>query len=421
MISDDGRSYTFHLRKDATWSDGEPVTAYDFELAWNRVNDISKGFIPFKRLPTLTGARVRASNQHTLEIKLREPVEHLINLFGHEKLSPIPSHILKKYDDAWTQPENFITNGPFQLEEWAPGQCITLERSPSYFGNFKGNLSRVKIFQKKLSPADQLAAYQDGEIDILALQPETYQARFQHEEEYHKIDNATTLFLGFGKQETLFQDPQIRRALGLAIDKNLFVKTTRGGINLPSHGGFLPPSFPGYSPGIGLSYNPELARSLLADAGFPGGESFPEFELLTLETRVDYSQILKEILKKNLGINIRLRIVGREYFFGEALQAPMFIMGWTSSMYSPLDYIKVAVNYYASFWQDEEFEKLLKKATSMQDQDKRLDFIRKADQILMKEASVIPLVYWLDHYLVKPWVKINLQTISLKDAFLEPH
>ncbi|NIW48964.1 MAG: hypothetical protein GWN30_30635, partial [Gammaproteobacteria bacterium] len=207
MISDDGRSYTFHLRKDATWSDGEPVTAYDFELAWNRVNDISKGFIPFKRLPTLTGARVRASNQHTLEIKLREPVEHLINLFGHEKLSPIPSHILKKYDDAWTQPENFITNGPFQLEEWAPGQCITLERSPSYFGNFKGNLSRVKIFQKKLSPADQLAAYQDGEIDILALQPETYQARFQHEEEYHKIDNATTLFLGFGKQETLFHDP----------------------------------------------------------------------------------------------------------------------------------------------------------------------------------------------------------------------
>jgi ABC-type oligopeptide transport system substrate-binding subunit/DNA-binding SARP family transcriptional activator len=438
QVSENGCHYVFHLRDDAIWSDGVPVTAQDFEFAWKRMLNPQTGRDRHKypsELYVIQGAQafhrgetsnpdtvaVRSLDPLTLEVHLEEPAEYFLDLLTYYKMFPLPRHVVERLETTWTDPAHLVTNGPFQLQDWQPGELVTLVRNPTYFRPFLGNINQVSISQKRLPPADQLESYRDGKVDLISLNMETYPARFQHIDEYHQVDAGRTYLLGFGLAKSPFRDRRIRQALGMVIDKNELAKQTMHGFDMPVTGGLLPPSFPGHSPGIGLPYNPERARRLLAEAGYPDGKGFPRTELLTINARVRYAQILQRLWEHHLGIHIQPKVVAWEDFHPNFRQATLFIIGWVAPNPTPYNYLRDGARYLAGYWQNEEFDQLFQKAVSMSDLDERLRLYRQADRILMKEAAILPLFYRVDHYLVKPWLKIPLQDYSLKDAIIAPH
>lgn len=438
QVSEDGLHYVFHLRDDAVWSDGAPVSAQDFEFAWKRIfnpqiNDNLKEKI-YKLYP-IRGAQayhsgetndpdtvaVRAVDPLTLEVDLEAETGHFLSLVTDPLMKPVPWHTFKHYGGAWSEPGHLVTNGPFLLQDWQPGDKLILVRNPTYFGHFQGNLNQVSISQNWLSPTEQLAAYSEGKIDVLALRQETYSARLQYAEDYQQAATAKTFLIGFGRAESPFGDNRVRQALGMAIDRGDFANQTMVGSNIPANGGFLPPGFPGHSSDIGLPYNPGKARRLLAESGYPEGKDFPKVELLSPAARLGYAQALQSIWQQHLGIKIHLKLVGWSDFFNHFQQAQVFIVAWKANSLDLEGYLQYGVKALAGNWRNPDFEKLIQAAKHSKDQSERLRLSQKADCLMVEQAAILPLFYRGDHYLIKPWFNISLQTYSLKDAVLEPH
>jgi oligopeptide transport system substrate-binding protein len=186
QVLEGGRRYRFHLRPDARWSDGTPLTAHDFEVAWKRVLHPATGGIPSELL-AIRGARafqqgenadadqvgVRALDAGTLDVELEEPVSHFLYVLTSVNTFPIPQHVVEAFGAAWTDVDKIVGNGPFRLEAWDRGQCMKLARNPLYAGRCRGNVEEVVLhFPQDGSTQDLLAPleqYVRGELDVLTL------------------------------------------------------------------------------------------------------------------------------------------------------------------------------------------------------------------------------------------------------------
>lgn len=440
-ISDDGRRYVFHLRHDVFWTDGEPVTAHDFAFAWKRVLHRQRGDYFPRLLYAIKGAQdfhrgqttdpdsvaVRAADTFRLKVELEEPAGYFLNLVTTPIFYPVPRHIVKRHGKAWAEPSHLVSNGPFRLDDWIPGERMTLVRNPHYFGGFPGNLAQVEItLREAWSPVDELAAYRADQVDILLLQPETYHARHQYPEEYRQAESPTTYFLGFGSMQIPFADRRVRRVLSLAIDREDLARQTTPGYFAPATGGFVPAGVPGHSPGIGLPFDPERARMLLGEAGHPGGKGFPRVDLLTPRAHLKQAKVLQGLWERHLGIKVNLDVREWGDFFRQQGQAALYLVGWGAYFYSDPDYfLRVGVHTVAEWWQHPGYEGLIQEAMRIRDQAERVRLYRQADRILIDEAPILPLLYRVDNYLVKPWVKtplpVYLPHAAWTDVTLEPH
>jgi oligopeptide transport system substrate-binding protein len=368
---------------------------------------------------------VRAIDDYTLEVELEEPAAYFLNLLAIAKLMPVPRHVVERFGPAWTAPEHLVTNGPFRLQDWKPGHSITLMRNPTYFGHFRGNLSNVEfIVPDQMSTVDRMAAYRDGLVDILDLEPDTIQARQHFANEYQQSNSFATFYLAFNLMEPPFDDRRVRQAMALAIDKEALANGLLGGIHLPGSGGFLPPGFPGYSPDIGLPYDAEQARQLLEDAGYPDGNGFPPMDLVALRqgSHSIIARALPEVWQKVLDIEVNPREMAREDFERQFLKSPLFTLGWVADYPDPDSILRIGSRYAARGWRNKGFDQLIVEATRSTDPVTRLGLYRMADRILMEEAVIVPTIYSVRHLLVKPWVKTKALRIPiLKDVIIEPH
>jgi oligopeptide transport system substrate-binding protein len=437
-ISDNGRRYVFHLRDDVVWTDGEPVTAHDFEFAWKRILDPQTGSRVAERLYAIQGAQayhrgetidpdsvaVRAVDPRRLAVELEGPTGYFLHLLTSPPMVSVPRHVVERYGKAWIEPDHLVTNGPFCLQDWKVGESITLLRNPAYFGRFRGNLSEVTFISPHgVSPRDKLAAYRAGRVDSLNLTPEIYHARQQHAAEYHHAKPLETRFLGFGLVESPFRDRRVRQAVGLAIDREELANQVLNGQGIPATGGLLPPGFPGHSPDIGLPYDPERARRLLAEAGYPDGKDFPPVELLSSgEFFHGIDQALQRFWAEQLGIQVKLKTMAWAEFLEHQRQSPLFLVGWSPDYPDPDYFLRAGVRSLASFWRHMGYERLIQAATRSTDQVERLRLYQQADRILMEKAAIVPTVYPADHSLVKPWLKnIVGNEYLLKNVIIEPH
>jgi oligopeptide transport system substrate-binding protein len=338
-------------------------------------------------------------------------------------LVPVPRHAVERFGSAWTEPGNLVSNGPFRLQEWIPGEKVILTRNPDYFGTFRGNLSQVELIDE-IPPLEQLAAYNANRVDLLNLEPETMQARYRFGEQYIQQENSGTLFLGFGPGESCFQNRWLRKALALAIDKGQIVNKCASGLYLPPSGGFLPHGFPGYSPGIGLPFNPEKARQLFAEAGYPDGKGLPLINLVTHNNR-RFEKIalsLKQVWEQELGIRVRVTVMSSGEFMNNMQRSQLFLAGWIADYPDPDNFLRVAVRKYARTWRHAEYVRLINRAARITDPIERLNLYRQADQILMEEAAIVPLGYRIQHRLVKPWVRnFDNERTPMIDVIIEPH
>jgi ABC-type oligopeptide transport system substrate-binding subunit len=439
-LLDGGRTYAFRLRSDLRWSDGAPVTAYDFEYAWKRMLDAATESPNASLLYDIAGARaahvegegvdevgVRATDDHTLVVQLESPCSYFPQLLPH--LYPVPRHIVDQHGPQWTAPERVATNGPFALESWRPGRSLALTRNRHYPGAWPGNVERVELCW--LEWAERIARYEASELDVVRLWDlpwaEIDRVRQRHPDEYFSSPDLATWFLGFNATHPPFDDPRVRRALAHALDREALANSVRGGYQFPASGGIVPPGMPGHSPGLGLAFDVGWATQLLSEAGFASGGEVPPVTLLAsqgMEVEADY---VRDQWRQCLGLDVDCEIVP-----GLALPtrlshdaADAFLAAWQPDYPDPDSVLRASPLMTVTRWASAEYDELVERARQVTDQAERMKLYARADQLLVHDASIVPLMYGRHHLLIKPWVRrYPVSAINLwfwKDVIIERH
>ncbi|MCP4932795.1 MAG: AAA family ATPase [bacterium] len=424
QVLENGRRYIFKLRNDLFWSDGVRVTAVDFEYAWKRMLHPSSGERPGNYLYDIQNARayhqgeindpnevgVTAEDELTLTVTLDKPTSYFPQLLTAGNTFPVPKHIVERFGDAWTEPENLVTNGAFRLVEWQRGKSI-LERNPTYHGRFSGNLERVEL--SFFSGEDDVGKkYADDLLDTLNLNflpaPEQERARQTYAGEYVTGPLLSTTYVGFNLSQPPFDDVRVRRALTLATDLGSLAGIVLKGYVFSATGGLVPPGMPGHSRGSGLPYDPEAARVLLAEAGFPDGKGFPEVTAVITDdpSPIQLGQYLQAQWLTNLGINIQWQPLswGKVVKYWSGGIANIWIKGWSADYPDPDNFLRFSDFQNDANWQRLTFNQLVEKGLRVTEQKERLSLYTQADQILVDEAVILPLLYKRFHLLLKPWV-----------------
>jgi oligopeptide transport system substrate-binding protein len=418
------------------------VTAGDFEYAWKRI--LTSGWHLPNYLYDIQGARayrqgeltdpdqvgVHALDEVTLAVELERPTSYFPYLLSFVPLCPVPRHVVEVHGAVWAELDNIVTNGPFKLAAWEPGERIVLERNPTYHGRFTGNLQRVEYSFLSGQAARFLHMYEENRLDICSDLPpaEWARARQRYAGEYVSGPRLSTDFIGFDVSRPPFDDPRVRRAFTLATDREMLADVTLRGYAFPATGGLAPPGMPGHSPGIGLPYDPEAARHLLAEAGYPGGRGFPAIDCLA---RDDPGF---DLLCEHLGAQW-LDILGAEttwkqlewgrFFDRVSEETPhLWLVSWMADYPDPDNFLRLQW-WVAPGWQNEMYDRLVEGARRAIDQEERMRMYGQADRLLVEEAPVLPLAYGRFHMLVKPWVRKYLTSPLRwwfwKDIILEPH
>jgi oligopeptide transport system substrate-binding protein len=448
-VLDGGARYVFHLRDDVTWSDGVPVTAGDFEYAWKRRLDPATGSPEANQLYVIRGARafhrgqgvrdqvgVNAIDEGTLVVELERPTGYYLQLLATTDAFPVPRHAVEMHGESWTEPSKIVSNGPFRLESWQPGESLVLVRNPTYHGRFTGNLERVELTQS----TDEitrvpLEMYEAGSLDCVGLwrvpMRERESFRQSHADEILFTPQLVTCYVLLFPAEPPLDDVRVRRALVLATDRDSLSDVVWGGTDVPATGGLVPQGMPGHSPGIGLPYDPKGARQLLAEAGYAGGRAFPP--MVVFSARWYWEEALKNLQAQwleNLGVQTTWQIVD-PVDYADWSRTPrrehphLSLGGWNADYPDPDNFLRVTIEGLRRRWDNLAYERLIEEASRLTDQAERMALYRQADRMLIEEAVVMPITYGRLHLLVKPWVAryalSPMRNASYKDVILEPH
>ena len=443
-VRDGGLRYRFRLRQDIAWSDGQPVKAADFEYAWKRVLSAPDTSLASLFLSELKGARyfhqgsnrdprkvgVKAIDDTILEVALEVPSSYFLHVLAHPAMFPIPQHVVELHGENWTKVDRLVSNGPFQLISWKPGHSLLYERNPGYPGPFSGNLTNVEM-KLQPDPREKLALYEADRLDIhriWLLPAESFHPiRQRHASEYLLSPQLLTLFASFDLTREPFKDPRIRKAFALSVDKEQMANVLGYGVHVPATGGLVPPGMPGHSSTIGLEYDPDQARRLLAAAGFADGHDFPEIHILASDYRAGEVRDLVTIWRENLSVEIKVVTIEQE-LTREILtekRPRLFYFGWTADYPDPDNFLRVCVSWIIPAWQQEKYWGYVRQARQVMDQETRIRLYQKADQVLVQDAAILPLMYGRAHMLIKPWVKKYPLSVMRgrywKDVMIEPH
>jgi ABC-type oligopeptide transport system substrate-binding subunit/class 3 adenylate cyclase len=447
-VLEGGRKYVFHLRDDVRWTDGEPVTAHDFEYAWKRVLDPATRSRNASLLYDVRGARayhrghvvdsdgvgVHAEDDVTLVVELEGPTGYFLHLLGYNVAYPVPWHVVQACGAAWTELPSIVTNGPFTLAAWDCGESMVLERNPAYHGRFTGNLQRVKLSFSPGRFGRLLEMYGENHVDIcrfeLLGQAEWDLARQRHAEEYVSAPMLNTFYVGFDVNRPPLDDPRVRRALTLATDRQTLADIAMKGYVFPAMGGLVPPGMPGHSPGIGLPYDPDGARHLLTEAGHPAGRGFPVLDALVAADSPYHAAVIQYLQAQwleELGVEITWCQADWGRFLDPLDRGTpcIWLMGWAADYPDPDSFLRAAQWRVRTRWQNEAFDRLVEGARRVMEQEERMRMYRQADRILVEQSPILPLWHGRRQLLVKPWVR-NYPTSALKpwscrDVVIEPH
>ena len=441
-ISDGGCKYIFHLRDDVYWSDGIPVVAGDFVFTCERILDpvvnsphalMLLDIVNAKAFhngevsdPSLLG--IKAINEVTLEMELERPTSHLLHLLS--SVFPVPPHKVLAFGERWAQLDRIVTNGPFLMKSFQPGGLITLARNPKYHGNFGGNLNQIEITQTN-DWIKRLELYKTGDADALFYKGLEIQAldraRQQYAGEYLSGPFLSASYLAFDVTKPPFNDPLVRRAFAMSIDKQALASIALRGYHAPANGGLVPAGMPGHLSEVGIPYSPSEARELLGRAGYKGSKGFPCLDGLSIFLFSSVVDNLQTQWRENLEIDIDWEIVEWEEFPNkERVQYPgMIVLGFIANFADPSDVLDSPFVDSRTGWQNDNYDRLIEDARQTFDQRERIKLYQKAERILIEDAVIIPLTYARWHLFTKPWVSnYPVSPVSVwywRDVIIEPH
>ncbi|MFH1141713.1 MAG: peptide ABC transporter substrate-binding protein, partial [Chloroflexota bacterium] len=442
-ISADGKTYTFKLRSDVTWSDGKKVTAKDLEYSIKRMlsPDLAAEYASFyfdivgaeayngaagKDDATKTQLKnavgVKAVDDLTLQVTLAQPRPTFPQIMALWPAYPVREDIITKYGDKWTDPPNYVGNGPFILTEWVHQDHLTFKANPNYWGT-KPKLTEIQL--KMVTDVNaELAAYRNNELEMSRVPPGTEKATMADpvlSKDIVRYAELTTFAFQFNVTKPPFDNLKVRQALSSAVDRVSFVDKVRNGVGKPAYS-WIPPGMPGYDPNLGKEYefNPTKAKQLLADAGYPDVSKLPVLKFQYSDTAGNrlIAQFLQGQLKDNLGINLTLEPMESKAFtsFVNQAQHTWAWFGWGADYPDPDNWMPELFGTNAgnnhTKYSNPQFDALAKQAKAELDNTKRLQMWADAQKMVMADAPIVTMFYRERFWLVKPTVK-NLKTTGM--------
>jgi oligopeptide transport system substrate-binding protein len=430
-VSPEGTVYTFHLRPNVVFHDGSRrVVADDFKFSIERsLNPDTLSTVGEAYLDDIVGARefiagqaeqvtgIRVVDDNTLEITIDSPKEYFLS-----KLTYPTSYVVDRnevgestcFEGAeWTLNPN--GTGPFKLKQWVLSDRIELESNPDYYLDPKPSLQQV-TYLLSAAGGDALTMYENDEIDLTGVGINDIERIRDPNEplnaEFHESEQLDTFYIGFNVEEAPFNDARVRRALGMAIDRQAIASTILVDLVTPAKG-ILPPGMPGYNEGLeGLPYDPEAARSLLDEAGGPA--LFDGVSILTPGAGASPSDVLEAIValwEQDLGITVTIEQEESGIFFRDIKEGNYKIasQGWIADYQDPHNFLDLQFHSQSPIndtnYSNPDVDRLLESARSETNAEERLRLYQEAEQIIVQDAPWIPLSHSKGSVLIKPYVK----------------
>lgn len=432
-ISQDGRIYTFHLRQNAYWSNGDQVTAHDFIWSWQRAltpelaSQYNYMYFPILNaeafalgeIDDFSEVGVKALDDLTLEVRLKEPTPYMLQIFDHYSTFPVHRATVEAFGSPadqlsqWARVGNIVTNGPFELTEWEINSHVRVEKSPAYWDADAIKLNAIVFYptenittEERMFRDGQLHRTEDVPVDKVSVylneNPEVFRNELYNGSYYYNINTT----------KTPFDDVRVRRALALSIDRNLISSSIMQGATDPSIS-IVPPGLPGYSSPELLEYNPDLARQLLAEAGYPDGEGFPVFDILynTHESHRKIAVAIQQMWNKELNVPVTLTNQEWKVYLDTMaeLNFDLSRQGWIGDYVDPYNFLDLFITdggNNRTGWSNPEFDQIvLREAPAETDPAKRSELYFQAESILLTELPVIPIYTYKSRHLVSTDVK----------------
>jgi oligopeptide transport system substrate-binding protein len=418
-ISPDGKTYTFHLRTNLVWSTGEPITADDVVYSWIRALDPQTASRYAGQLYYIKNAEdfnigkikdssqvgVKALDPLTVQVELAAPTAFFLDLCAFPTLAVVPRQAIEKYGDHWLSHKPVPTSGAYELDSWRLNDKIRLVKNPLYW-DAANTQSSIIDFLPVGSPNTALNLYERGQVDVVwdkGLIPSELLDVLLKRPDFHTFSYLGTYFIRFNITHKPFDDPRVRQALALAVDKELIVKKiTRAGEIVTSD--LVPEGTQNYTSPEGLGYNVELARKLLAEAGYPGGKGFPHFEYLFDSTGKAHEGIaveLQQMWRDALGIQMDLREVETQVFWGmqSRMDYDLSRSSWIGDYNDANTFLGMFVTgdgNNETGWSNPRYDELVHTANETTDLKKREQLFQQAESLLVHDdVPIIPLYIYV--------------------------
>ncbi|HDU3833032.1 TPA: oligopeptide ABC transporter substrate-binding protein OppA [Klebsiella aerogenes] len=427
----DNLIWTFHLRPGITWSDGSAITAQDIVWSWQRLvtpttaspyasypgnmhivnaRDISEG----KQPPETLG--VKALDDTTLQVTLNQPNAAFLAMLAHPSLVPIDKVLVERFGDKWTKPEHIVTSGPYTLSKWVVNERIVAQRNPKYWDNEHTVINKVTYLPITSEAAD-VNRYKAGEIDIVYTVPVNQFALLKKTmgSQLNVAPQLATYYYELNTTKPPFNDPRVRRALNMGLDKDIIADKVMGQgqrpawlISQPDIGGVTlkQPDYASWPRDKRIAE----AKKLLNEAGF--NESHPlVFNLLynTSETHQRIAIAASSMWKKNLGVEAKLQ--NQEW---KTMLDTMHTHNFDAVRYAWIADYDDAASFLNNFrtgdsentsqYSNPAYDKALHDAAKAADTTARGKFYQQAEDLLAEDVPAIPVYHYVRTHLVKPWV-----------------
>ena len=430
-VSADGLTYVFHLRTNARWSNGDPVTAEDFVFSFRRAlaprlaceysyllypllhaEDYNAG-----RLTDFTQVGVAALDTHTLKLTLGQPCPYLLSLAAHQAWFPVHRATIEHYGafdqrgTAWTRPGHLVGNGPFQLQTWAQNSRIVVVRNARYWDAAHNRLAGVTFFPNDNIATDE-SNFRAGQLHLTwDLLPERIAHYRTAAPAMLRVDPLLdSYFLRFNVERPPLNDPRVRRALSRAIDREAIARTVLYGSRLPAYA-LTPPGTAGYTPAAHVPTDFAAARRLLAEAGYPAGKHFPplEIQMYTDAINAKMLEAVQEMWRRELGISVSLINRDRRVWLDNQISFAYQIScsRWVGDYDDPstyLDLFKSESGNNQTHWRSPEYDRLNNEANHTLDPGGRQVLLQRAEALLLDEAPIAPIFYGARTFLIQPYV-----------------
>ena len=429
-VSSDGLTYTFHLRPEAKWSDGRPVTAEDFAWTWRRGLDPKTAAEYAYMLYPIRGAKayyesaekgkadwanvgVRVEGPHRLVVELEEPCAYFLDLAAFTTYLPVRRDAVEQYGERWTFPPNLISNGAYRLAEWRFRSRMIWEKNPHYWNAGAVALERIELRAfEEINTA--LVEYETGALDLttvvpaLAIQPLLDARREGRRTDVVHAVNLGTYFYRFNCREKPLTDPRVRRALALAVDRQEVVDRAARGGQVPATT-FVPPGMAGYPAPRGFREDVEEARRLLAEAGYPGGAGLQEISILVNKGagHVPVAELIQQQWRDRLGVPVRIEQLEWKVLLDRWRDGTYQISrgGWYGDYCDPNTFVDMFVTNGGNNqtgWSNARYDALVARAARTIDPAARLKMLAEAEQILLDEMPIMPLYVYTITMLARP-------------------
>ncbi|MDT4761298.1 peptide ABC transporter substrate-binding protein [Sphaerochaeta sp. PS] len=417
-ISDDMTQYTFKLRKNAVWSDGVPITANDVVYSWLRILDPATAG-PYAWFPCmfLAGAEgfnagtagpetvgIRALDDQTFQMDLIGPLPYTLDALSHYSFAIVPKHAIEKFGAAWTDPKNFVGNGPYVLSERVAQTSITATKNQKYWDKDNVKLDKV-IFYSSDSDTTNYNMYLNGEIDWATNVPPNQIKAASMRDDFQISPQLATYYYVFQNVKAPINNVLVRKALALAIDRTALVEGVTKAGQIPAWGIVSPMA--GYE-ALEFPYDDQdkaiaAAQKLLSDAGYPNGIGFPTISILynTNEAHKQIAEFIQQEWKNNLGINVTLENQEWQTYLSNRNQGDFLVAraGWVGDYTDPntfLDMFLTGSGMNGGKYSNEVFDLLINEAARMDAGPDRMGVLRTAEDLLINEdQGILPLYYYV--------------------------